>query len=888
MRALKALRRIFSGSRLPRDAGAVTGESAIDKAAAPMRQSFKARHHNFKLLLAGNNEALEGISRLETLARGAEPFGDNALRAQISQVITLAYRNIKRLEAVCEKPQPALVERFMAIKDTLDSLLATRPPPTDGPLVKPLAQCTKADADLAGPKMARLGEVASVLSLPTPSGFVITAAAFAACMEQNGLGEEIRRRIQAHGHDLAERAQIAQSLQSLITATPLPARVASAMKEAMATLHQEEEATEGQPLRLAVRSSALGEDLAGASFAGQFRSLVNVNPDSLEDAYREIIASTYSLEAMSYRIQKGVPEEDAAMSVGVLSMVDAQAGGVAYSRDPLGKRGDAVLIYSCFGLPKQVVDGADAVDFFAMDRHDFALLEQDIGAKTRRTVCLAEEGVCKEVLEDGLADRTSITPGMARQIAQASMRLELHFGEAQDVEWAVDEKDQLILLQARPLQTYGRQGVVAQDLQASVESDPREIGRGVTASPGAACGPVHLVRREADMLTMPPGAVLVTQRPLPRFAPALATAAALVAEEGGPAGHLASVAREMGVPAIFGMVDALARLPQGEEVTVDASAMVVLKGRAEDHLAFMPETAGLMLGTPVHTLLTQALPHIAKLTMLHPESPEFKASNCQTLHDIFRYCHERSLLAMFDFGKDTPFPDRAATLITGGIRSQFKMIDLTDAFQGRAGEGSKGDAQRTIHLEDVASPPFQSFWKGMSAKTWDGPPAVRGKGMAAIFHEAMLNPGLEVSQQSPYAVQNYFMVARDFVSGQSRFGFHFATVEAMVGDRPRENFVSFQFKGGAANEKRREARAVLVEMLLEDLGFRVRRVLDAVHARLDNEDDAFMHSRLVAVGYLTMHTRQLDMVMGEPGAVARYRKQLSEEIESIINPEETA
>ncbi len=845
-------------------------DAADTQAVAPLRQSFKVRHHNFKLLLAGNNEAMEAISRLEELARGAEPFGEHTLRAQVSHVVTLAYRAIKRLEAVTESPQPHLAERFHDIKGELDELMRRPEPRRDGPLVLDLLDLSKQDVDLAGPKMARLGEAARVLETPAPPGFVVTVSGFETFMAQDGLGEEIRRRIQARGGELAARMQLAQELQSLIIQTPLP----PPLREAIMAAYEDLATRMGRRPRLAVRSSALGEDSVGASFAGQFRTAVNVSPESLPHVYREIVASAYSLEALSYRLTKGVPDESAAMAVGVLAMLAPQAGGVAYSRDPLGLRNDAVLVYSCFGLPKQMVDGADAVDFFAIGREHDLVLEHDIGLKTRRTVCLPEEGVCKEELTPELADQSSIDAKTAQTIAHLALDLERHFGEPQDMEWALNDDGRVFILQTRPLLTTMRRTIRTRDLVAETEADPREIARGVTASGGAAAGPVHHLRREADMLTMPADAILVTQRPLPRFAPALVNAAALVAEEGGPAGHLASVAREMGKPALFSVVDALNRLEQGALVTVDADAMMILEGRAEDHLDEHPAGPGLMHGAPVHERLMKALPHIASLTLLDPQSGDFNAVNCRTLHDIFRYCHETALLAMFDFGKDNPFPDRAAKLLFGGKSSQFKVIDLEDAFQGR----KQGDV---IAVEDIDSPPFQAFWEGMMRKPWAGPPAVRGRGLAAIFHEAMMNPGLETSQPSPYAAQNYFMVARDFLSGQSRFGFHFASVEALVGRRSRENYVSFQFKGGAANERRREARAAMIGALLEDLGFEVKRTLDALKARVDNQDADFMTNRLVALGHLTMHTRQLDMVMGDPALASAYRRQLAEELAAI-------
>ncbi len=879
MRTLDPLRRFFA-SLVP---GGRPPAPVDEKEVELLRQRFRVRHHNFKLLLSGNNEALEQISTLEELARGVRPFGAHALRAHCARILTLAFRAIKHLESLDNTSHPILLERFQALKSQLDTSLAGRRVSHDlssAPFVLPLNQVEKQSVELTGAKMARLGEARNVLEMRVPEGFVVTTAAFEAFMDSGGLREEIDSRIQARSEALTSRMALAQELQKLIIDAPLPEALERTLIEAGNML-----ATSlGGPPRLAVRSSAVGEDQSGASFAGQYRSAINISLESLPHVYKEVIASAYSLEAISYRLNKGLSEESATMSVGVLAMVDAVAGGVTYTRDPLGTRTDSVLVYSVFGLPKQMVDGADAADFFALNRENGTVLEHDIGAKTSRTISFKDEGVHREELDPSLGAVSSISPKNARRIYEMAMALERHFGEPQDMEWALDNKGELYLLQARPLPAALNYSTAAHVLDLDISSQQgdedgqpkfRELGRGLAVSPGVAAGPVHKLRREADMLTMPSGAVMVLKRPLPRFAPALAEAAAIVAEEGGMAGHLASVARELRKPALFGMVNALERLKSGTQVTVDADSRMVLEGTDEVRLQRSPTPGNLMKGSRVHDMLMEILPLVSRLTLLDPQAPEFNSRHCDTLHDIFRYCHEKALLAMFEFGKHNPFPENAAKLRFGGKNSQFKIIDLGGSFQGR----KQGNS---IRVEDVGSVPFQSFWRGMTAIPWNGPPTVHTKGLVSILHEAMLNTNLEPTMPSAYTTQNYFMVAPDFLSGQSRFGFHFSTVEAMISDRPRENFISFMFKGGAANQQRRENRAVMISALLEALGFETKRTLDMVAARIDNRSSNTMQYCVTALGFITMHTRQLDMVMHSEQAAMTYKDRLLEQLGEFI------
>jgi pyruvate,water dikinase len=137
------------------------------------------------------------------------------------------------------------------------------------------------------------------------------------------------------------------------------------------------------------------------------------------------------------------------------------------------------------------------------------------------------------------------------------------------------------------------------------------------------------------------------------------------------------------------------------------------------------------------------------------------------------------------------------------------------------------------------------------------------------------------SVKSSYANRNYFMISRNFCSLYSRFGFHFSTVESMVSERASENYISFSFKGGAADFGRRLARTQLVAALLEEYGFRVQVKEDAAFARIEGLDQKTMEDRLKVLGYLSMHTRQLDMVMSDPRALAHYAAKLRQDLAGV-------
>jgi pyruvate,water dikinase len=123
---------------------------------------------------------------------------------------------------------------------------------------------------------------------------------------------------------------------------------------------------------------------------------------------------------------------------------------------------------------------------------------------------------------------------------------------------------------------------------------------GITASPGTSSGTVYLIHKEADILTFPARSILVTKQALPIWASLLNRASGVITEQGGFAGHLANVAREFEVPALFGVQDAIKQLKNGELITLDADAQSIYKGRIEHLLTKSKIKRHFMEASPVY------------------------------------------------------------------------------------------------------------------------------------------------------------------------------------------------------------------------------------------------------------------------------------------------
>ena len=305
------------------------------------------------------------MAEMEQALTGPKPFAMAFVRSRTTAILVNVFRMVENLEELAPGRYSALGPRFRHIQSQIETRLENRPADdAHVPLVIPLADLTGTDAAVAGTKMARLGELRRRLGISVPPGFVVTAAACRRFLAHNDLQAEIDRRFQQTDlDDMAALLTLSAGLQQMILRAQLPPDLKSAVESAYQAMAQDA----GQEIFVALRSSALAEDAAKNSFAGQYRTVLNVGKESLLDGYKEVVASQYSLPAITYRLNRGYREEDIAMCVGCMQMVEAVAGGVVYTRDPV-EADDSIHIHGVWGLPAAVVDGSTPGDHLKIAR----------------------------------------------------------------------------------------------------------------------------------------------------------------------------------------------------------------------------------------------------------------------------------------------------------------------------------------------------------------------------------------------------------------------------------------------------------------------------------------------------------------------------------------
>lgn len=501
--------------------------------------------------------------------------------------------------------------------------------------VIPFENLRNSDVPSVGGKNASLGEMISQLSakgVRVPTGFATTADAYREFLAQDGLDKKINELLdKLNADDTQALAKCGAQIRQWIMEAEFPPALQTAIAENYARLIEKS----APGTTFAVRSSATAEDLPDASFAGQQESFLNIHGlDNITHAIKEVFASLYNDRAISYRVHKGFVHADVALSAGVQQMVRSDIGcaGVMFTIDTESGFKDVAFITSSYGLGETVVQGAVNPDEFYVHK---PLLAQGKPAIVRRTM---GSKLIKMVFSDATqagksthtvdvdpadSDRYSLTDADILELAGYAMTIEAHYGCPMDIEWGKNGLDnKLYILQARP------ETVKSQEAHNSVtetyklqkhSAKPLVAGRAVTQKVGV--GPVRIVLDPAEMHEVQPGDVLVADMTDPNWEPVMKRASALVTNRGGRTCHAAIIARELGIPAIVGSVNATDLLREGEIVTVSC---------AEGETGFVYHGA---LDFDVSTQANSALSKPPCKIMMNVGNPDMAFSFAQTPND---------------------------------------------------------------------------------------------------------------------------------------------------------------------------------------------------------------------------------------------------------------
>lgn len=814
---------------------------------------FRLHHTAFRTLLAANDSFLSAIADLEERGRRHDPFDTAFVKRRVVRALADVHRMVDSLDEISGRRYPGLQGAFERIAEGLSATVQDVSPTAPDLLVLELPETFQTHADLVGGKMANLGAVRNAAGLPTPDGFAVTTEGFhlfaRAASDEAGWAEEP-----------GGTAAASDTAASRLLATSLP----PPLTEAILTAYDHLAARAGTSPPVAVRSSALGED-GSHSFAGQFLTLLNVRREDLPDAYRRVAASLYSAEATHYRQLHGIPEASAAMAVGVVTLIDAVASGIVYSRDPRGNDDD-VLIQAVRGLGPTLADGASFAESIRVSRDgDPPTVRRTVSRQDSLLVCDSAGGVHEEPVGESRAAEPCLLDAEALQIARWALLLESHFGGPQDIEWALDAGRRPVVLQSRPLRVSG----VAARTRPPVTGFPLLIRTGETACAGAATGIAIRMDADDDLEAFPEGGVLVARRSSPRFIRLMSKARAIVTDAGSVTGHMATLARELRVPALLGTGTATRDVPAGARVTVDAGAGFVYLGEvpgleraaavAKNEAAAEPA----LRPTAASALLSQVAAQIVPLNLIDARSPEFTPEGCRTLHDLARFIHEKSYAEMFRMGEQLGDARAGSFSLDIFLPIDLYIIDL--------GGGVSAPARgRKVKPAQITSKPLAALLSGMLDRRLPrfGPRPIDAGGLLSLMlRHAMRNPESDQTFRDPC----YAIVSDAYLNYTARVGYHFGVVDSYCSPSPNRNYISFRFKGGAADRTRRGRRVRSIAGVLREHGFWVEVTGDQVAARLGKATTEEITLKLEMLGRLLQFFRQMDASMATENAVQQFQ-----------------
>ncbi len=309
------------------------------------------------------------------------------------------------------------------------------------------ADLSLSDRPHVGGKGGSLGELRRA-AVAVPPGFVVRPAAVARFLGPLEADEPVRARIEAlNADDLPAIAACSAALRRRFEQTALPLDVVEEILEAHAALSGPQ-----GPAAVAVRSSATAEDAIDASFAGLQDTYLWVR--SAAEVLRKVRscwASLYSVEAMTYRRNRGLAEDSMAMAVVVQVMVDARTAGVMFTRSPTTGDRSVITIESSWGLGSAVVGGEVTPDRWVIHKVTGEISVRNISDKSIRHAPAPDGGVETVPVDDGARRAPCLSDAELRRLCDIGRKVERHYGRAQDIEWAIERPDgEVFLLQSRP------------------------------------------------------------------------------------------------------------------------------------------------------------------------------------------------------------------------------------------------------------------------------------------------------------------------------------------------------------------------------------------------------------------------------------------------------
>lgn len=807
----------------------------------------------FQSLLQNHQRAMELIADLGEKSGGDYVFDRKYPADIVRELQDLCLRMVKELNLMASHRYPQLYTALDKVFVPIEAELSGRLPLSDAPYVVSLHDAPLDTPELTGGKANTLVEIIHRLGIPVPDGFVITSRAYYRFIEYNDLRDRIHSRLEAWVSGKEELSKAAGQIRYSILAGIVPQDVAHEVMK---------HARKGAG-RWAVRSSAYGED-GELSFAGMHYTRLNVPPEQIPEAYKTVVASLYSPEALTYRRRMGMIGEEAAMSVLCQEMIRAAAGGIVQTICIERSEPDCLALYASLGLGRTVVEGRGALDRYLVEKeYPHAVRSKCIARKETAILPAAGGGEEEVTVPEQEQSLPSVSEKNVKTLGTWAVTVERYFKRPQEIEWAVDSAGHCWLLQSRPLVCSDSLGESDGDICDSCSLYPVLIkDSGAVAHAGVGTGSVYIVHTNAEMENFPEGGVLVTEYSAPWLAQIVPKASGIITERGSPAGHLATIARELRVPTLVGVEGAAQILRNGMEVTLDSYHRIVYAGRVRELLRYELLQSTVFEESPEFRILRRLRKRIAALHLVDPQSPDFTAEGCTSVHDLIRFIHEKAVQELMDLPAFLQrFKGVKIWTLTSNVPIGLRILDLGGGIEHEA----KGNI---VRIDQIRSLPLRALWSGvLDPDTWSTEPVpIDFKGLMSSLTRTWDASG----GRHTTAGFNLAVINKSYMNLHLRLGYHLNLIDARMDDEPQDNHIYFRFVGGVTDITRRSRRAQVLFRILSHYHFNAVVKGDLVLARLLHLSKEEIELRLKVLGALIGFTRQMDIQLRSDQDVALF------------------
>ncbi len=824
---------------------------------------LREKYEAFKDLLEYDKKAHDSMAELEDIFYNQRKYDFQAIIKNYDRFAASVSGMVEELLKMCPSNYWSLQDYFKKFDFYIKFMLAPPKLEFSPPFTIDFDQISTFEETLAGKKAFCLSHLNRELNLPTPDGFVITTNAFHYFLEVNNLHDPINEKLSTLDiNSVLSCEQTSSEIQALILNADVPDQIVMAMSSAMKNF----EAHGKTNCSFALRSSAEKEDGA-ISFAGQYKTLLNVKKKDILHGYKQVIASKYSPKALFYRISHGVLDYETPMAVLVIEMIDSKTSGVIYTQDFENRLSDNLSIHSIWGQGELLVDGEAACDIITISKKEpDKIADIKIAAKTKQMV-LSQNSELKESqtpitqtqgtktriidTKQNQVNKLSCISSDALTLAGWAINIENHFNQPQDIEWCQNKSGKLFILQSRPLnidpdkfQTAVKQNKAPRIENKIICSNAQSICHGV------AFGPVYRLEQLSQISQIPEGSVLVVKHALPQLVTAINKVVAIIISEGSYASHFASIAREFEIPTIVNVKNGFSDLAQGNCVTVDAKTGIVYKEVVAPLIEqAKPKKEDLFKKSSFMVKLQYVMNFAAKLKLTNPESDSFKPEACRSLHDIIRFTHETAVREMFSISHRKGGRKKGAKKLISDIPMLFYILDV--------GSGVKNSKNKILKPEDIASVPMKAVLKGLSY------PGICWSETSHFdweeYDRIVMAGGIISADSSMFG--SYAVLSKEYLNVNFRFGYHFVILDTICSPLKEDNYILFRFSGGGGTSEGRSMRADFIKRILTRLGFMVQVKSDLIDAQLKHGSLKTMEKTLDMTGRLLGATKLMDMYL---------------------------